>query len=102
MFASRKQPIEDSRLSRSIHKRDKYDAIISPGDVCILSTNSDIILGIYVRPSPGGRTGQYGLFYTIDGKTSVKYKNVVVAYDSMGIRVINHDITKQLMRRYYG
>ena len=91
-----------SRLSESLIKRDKYGAVLKQGDVCVWCSKYGGILCVYAGKAPGGKTGRYGLFHTPVGKKSIAYKNIVVAYDSMGQRIINHDITKKLMREYYG
>lgn len=91
-----------SRLSESLKKRDKYGAIIKPGDVCVWGSKAGAIICIYAGNAPGGMTGRYGSFHTPVGLKSIAYKNIVAAYDSMGNRIINHDITKRLMREFYG
>jgi hypothetical protein len=91
-----------SRLTESLKKRDKYGAILKPGDVCIWGSKAGAIICIYAGGAPGGMTGQYGSFHTPVGLKSIRYKNIVAAYDSMGQRIINHDITKRLMREFYG
>jgi hypothetical protein len=91
-----------STLQESFIKRDKYGAILEPGDVCVWGSKAGAIICIYAGTAPGGITGRYGSFHTGIGLRSIAYKNIVVAYDSMGKRVINHDITKRLMRQFYG
>lgn len=90
------------RLTESLRKRDKYGAVLKPGDICVWGSKAGAIICIYAGTAPGGRTGRYGAFHTPVGLKSIAYKNIVVAYDSMGKRVINHDITKRLMREFYG
>ena len=91
-----------SRLRESLIKRDKYGAELRPGDVCVWGSKAGAIICIYSGQAKGGRTGRYGSFHTPVGLNSIAYKNVVAAYDSMGQRIINHDITKKLMREFYG
>lgn len=91
-----------SRLAESLKKRDKYGAVLSPGDVCVWGSKYGAIICIYAGTAPGGTTGRYGSFHTPVGLKSIAYKNIVVAYDSMGKRVVNHDISKRLMREFYG
>lgn len=91
-----------SRLQESLIKRDKYGARLSQGDVCVWGSKAGAIICVYAGEAKGGMTGRYGRFHTPIGEKSIAYKNIVVAYDSMGNRVINHDITKQLMREFYG
>lgn len=91
-----------SRLTESLRKRDKYGAVLKPGDICVWGSKAGAIICIYAGVAPGGMTGRYGSFHTPVGLKSIAYKNIVVAYDSMGRRVINHDITKRLMREFYG
>lgn len=91
-----------SRLAESLKKRDKYGAVLTPGDVCVWGSKAGGIICVYAGEAKGGMTGKYGRFHTPVGEKSIAYKNIVVAYDSMGIRVINHDITKRLMREFYG
>lgn len=95
------QPTE-SRLRASLRKRDKYGAELHPGDVCVWGSKAGAIICIYVGTAPGSMTGRYGSFHTPVGLKSIAYKNIVVAYDPMGKRVINHDISKKLMRKFYG
>lgn len=91
-----------SKLSESLKKRDKYGAVLSPGDVCVWGSKAGAIICIYAGQSKGGKTGRFGEFHTPIGRKSIAYKNIVAAYDSMGNRVMNHDITKRLMREFYG
>lgn len=91
-----------SKLQESLRKRDKYGAVLKPGDICVWGSKAGAIICIYAGVAPGGMTGRYGSFHTPVGLKSIAYKNIVVAYDSMGKRVINHDITKRLMRKFYG
>lgn len=91
-----------SRLRESLIKRDKYGAELHPGDVCVWGSKAGAIICIYAGTAPGSMTGRYGSFHTPVGLKSIAYKNIVVAYDSMGKRVINHDISKKLMREFYG
>lgn len=91
-----------SRLAESLRKKDKYGAELSPGDVCVWGSKAGAIICVYAGEAKGGLTGKYGRFHTPIGEKSIAYKNIVVAYDSMGKRIINHDITKQLMREFYG
>lgn len=91
-----------SRLQESLIKRDKYGAKLSAGDVCVWGSKAGAIICVYAGEAKGGMTGKYGSFHTQVGLKSIAYKNIVVAYDSMGKRVINHDISKRLMREFYG
>ena len=91
-----------SRLTESLRKRDKYGAVLKSGDICVWGSKAGAIICIYAGTAPGGMTGRYGSFHTPVGLKSIAYKNIVVAYDSMGKRIINHDITKRLMREFYG
>lgn len=91
-----------NKLQESFKKRDKYGAILHPGDVCVWGSKAGAIICVYAGTAPGSATGRYGSFHTPVGLKSIAYKNIVVAYDSMGKRVINHDITKRLMREFYG
>ena len=91
-----------SRLSESLIKRDKYGARLSAGDVCVWGSKSGAIICVYAGEAKGGMTGRYGSFHTPVGKKSIAYSSVVAAYDSMGQRIVNHEITKKLMREFYG
>ena len=91
-----------SRLVESFKKRDKYGAVLNPGDVCVWGSKHGAIICVYAGVAPGSKTGQYGSFHTPVGLKSIAYKNIVAAYDSMGQRIMNHDITKRLMREFYG
>lgn len=91
-----------SRLQESLIKRDKYGAKLSAGDVCVWGSKAGAIICVYAGEAKGGMTGRYGRFHTPIGEKSIAHKNVVAAYDSMGQRIVNHEITKRLMREYYG
>ena len=91
-----------SRLQESLIKRDKYCARLSAGDVCVWGSKAGAIICVYAGEARGGVTGKYGRFHTPVGEKSIAYKNIVVAYDSLGKRVINHEVTKKLMREFYG
>jgi hypothetical protein len=91
-----------SRLQESLIKRDKYGAKLSAGDVCVWGSKAGAIICVYAGEAKGGMTGRYGRFHTPVGEKSIAYKNIVVAYDSLGKRVTNHEITKKLMREFYG
>ncbi len=91
-----------SRLAESLIKRDKYGAKLSPGNVCVWGSKAGAIICVYAGGAKGGMTGRYGSFHTPIGKKSIAYRNIVVAYDSMGNRVVNHEISKKLMREFYG
>lgn len=91
-----------SKLQESLRKRDKYGAVLKPGDICVWGSKAGAIICVYAGEAKGGMTGRYGSFHTPVGLKSIAYKNIVVAYDSMGQRIINHDITKRLMREFYG
>ncbi len=91
-----------SRLAESLVKRDKYGAKLSPGDVCVWGSKAGAIICVYAGEAKGGMTGRYGRFHTPVGEKSIAYKNIVAAYDALGKRVVNHEITKKLMREFYG
>ena len=91
-----------SRLRESLIKRDKYGARLSAGDVCVWGSKAGAIICVYSGEAKGGVTGKYGRFHTPVGEKSIAYRSVVAAYDSMGQRIVNHEITKKLMRKFYG
>ena len=92
----------ESRLTESLRKRDKYGAVLRPGYVCVWGSKEGAIICIYAGEARDGITGEFGRFHTPVGEKSIAYRNIVVAYDSMGQRIINHEITKKLMRKFYG
>ena len=97
------ESITVSKLTDSFKKRDKYGAILHPGDVCVWNSKSGGIICVYVGNSPGGKTGEFGRFHTPIGTKSIAYKNVIVAYDPLGSgERITHDISKKLLREFYG
>ena len=97
------EQITKSRLRRSLTKRDKYGAELRPGNVCVWGSKAGAILCLYIGDTRGNNsTGTYGRFYTQTGIRSIAYKSVVLAYDSIGSRIVNHGATKELMRNYYG
>lgn len=93
-----------SRLAESLRKRDKYGAILSPGDVCVWGSKAGAIICVYAGDTTGNSaTGRYGRFHTPIGLKSIAYKNIVIAYDPMGSgERVSHDISKKLLREYYG
>ena len=91
-----------SRLTESLKKRDKYGAVLKPGDICVWGSKAGAIICIYAGSARGGTTGEFGRFHTPVGEKSIAYRSVVAAYDSMGQRIVNHEITKKLMRKFYG
>ena len=91
-----------SRLTESLRKRDKYGAILTPGNVCVWGSKEGAIICVYAGSARGGTTGEFGRFHTPVGEKSIAYRSVVAAYDSMGQRIVNHEITKKLMRDFYG
>lgn len=93
----------ESRLTQSLRKRDKYGAILTAGDVCVWGSKAGAIICVYAGNAPGGMTGKYGSFHTPVGKKSIAYKNIVIAYDPMGSgERVSHDISKRLLREFYG
>ena len=93
-----------SRLVYSLQKRDKYGAILHPGDVCVWGSKAGAIICVYAGGTTGNSaTGRYGRFHTPIGIKSIAYKNIVIAYDPMGSgKRVSHDISKRLLREYYG
>lgn len=93
-----------SRLAYSLEKKDKYGAIIHPGDVCVWGSRYGAIICVYVGGTKGNNaTGKYGRFHTPVGIKSIAYKNIVIAYDPMGTgERVSHDISKRLLREFYG
>lgn len=94
----------ESRLTTSLRKRDKYGAILSPGDVCVWGSKAGAIICVYAGGTNGNAaSGRYGRFHTPIGIKSIAYKNIVIAYDPMGSgKRVSHDISKRLLREYYG
>lgn len=91
------------KLQESFKKRDKYGAILEPGDVCVWGSKAGAIICVYAGIAPGSRTGKYGEFHTPIGKKSIAYRNIVIAYDPMGTgERVSHDISKRLLREFYG
>ena len=93
-----------SRLAESLKKRDKYGAVLTPGDVCVWGSKVGAIICVYAGDTQGSSsTGRYGRFHTPIGIKSIAYKNIVVAYDPMGSgERVSHDISKKLLREFYG
>lgn len=81
-------------------KEDKYGEPIHPGDVCVWDSR----LVIFVKPSWGAKgvsKGEYGKFISDTGMVSVKYKNVVFAFDPMGKRRNQSKEVTGLCRKFY-
>lgn len=88
---------------QSFRRVDKYGAELRPGDVCVWGSKNGAVICVYKSDSPGGKTGKYGQFYTISGIKSIAYKSVIGIYDPIGKgERINHDVAKELLRRFYG
>lgn len=77
--------------------------IIKPGDVCIRNTrNGKCEYLIYVDSVWGGQTskGDFGRFLSKDGFTSIKYINVLFAFDPMSKRRATKGV-QELIRKFY-
>lgn len=84
----------------------KYDALgaeIKPGDICVRGTKSGIEPVIYrgETTANGKSTGKFGRFYTAKGKTSIRYSNVIFAFDPVGDRRNKSEEVQLLTRKFY-
>ena len=82
---------------------DSYGNVINPGDICIRNLRSggcEYI--VFVGSVWGGKTslGEYGRFLNRDGFTSIKYSNVLLAFDHVSDRRAKIGID-ELVRRFY-
>lgn len=77
--------------------------IIKPGDVCVrCSRSGKPEYCVFVGSVWGGKSsgGDYGRFINESGFTSVKYSNVLLAFDPMSDRRPKI-ATNELVRRFY-
>lgn len=83
----------------SFNKTDRYNQPLHPGDICVYDNQ----LVIYKKESWGGEgsKGEYGKFITTMGTRSIKYKNVIFAFDPMGERRNKSDEVRELCRKFY-
>lgn len=83
--------------------KDGVGNIICPGDICIRSLrNGKCEYIIFVDSVWGGETskGEYGRFISTRGFTSIKYSNVLLAFDPMSTRTASVGIA-ELTRKFY-
>lgn len=86
-----------------INKKDAVGHIIKPGHICVKANRiGGCEYCIFIGSAWGGKrsTGEYGQFITTRGNTSVKYKNVLLAYDPL-VTEGNVKEIKELVRTYY-
>ncbi len=86
-----------------VRNEDGLGNVIKPGDVCVRSTRSGKPeYCVFVGSVWGGKSsgGAYGRFITQSGFTSIKYTNVLLAFDPMSERRASNGI-KALVRRFY-
>lgn len=85
------------------NNKDGVGNTINPGDVCVRSTRSGKPeYCVFVGSVWGGKgsRGLYGRFVTPSGFTSIKYSNVLLAFDPMSERRAESGI-KELVRTFY-
>ena len=83
--------------------KDGVGNILNPGDVCVRNIRSGSCEYIvFVGSVWGGKTsqGEYGRFLNRDGFTSIKYRNVLLAFDPISERRAKIGID-ELVRRFY-
>lgn len=91
-----------SVLVLDFRKYDKLGAEIKPGDVCAYSRNNMIEFVIYIGSTKGNSsTGQFGKFYTANGKVSLKHSSVIFVFDPNGSRRNNSKAVNLLVRKFY-
>ena len=86
-----------------ITKKDAEGNAISPGDVCIRARrHTGCEYCIYVDSVWGGKVsrGEFGRFLTSKGLTSIKYSNILLAFDPMSKRRPELGVN-ELIRRFY-
>lgn len=90
-------------MSSRFDKHDKYGQVIKPGDVCAAVVQNKVHLVVYKGDSWGGKhsKGEFGVFITPQGQSSLKYKGVVFAYDPMGERRSMAREIQSGVREYY-
>ena len=86
-----------------LDKKDKYDQVLKPGDVCAVVIKDKIQLVVYKEDSWGGKKskGQYGRFISTTGTHTLKYTGVCFAFDPMGQRRSKAKTIQESIRTYY-
>ena len=89
-------------MSSRFDKTDGAGNIIKPGDVCVRYRSGKLEYIVFKRGVWGGRLsrGEFGRFITDDGFSSIKYRNVLFAFDPMSLRRAEVGI-KKLTRMFY-
>lgn len=90
-------------LSSRWNKKDAYGQTLKPGDICARSVGGKPELIIYKGDSWGGNKsrGEFGRFITPDGPRSVKYTNVLFAFDPIGTRHTRAEQVTKIVREFY-
>ena len=90
-------------MSSRFDRHDTYGQIINPGDVCAAVVKNNIHLVVYKGDSWGGKhsKGDFGVFITPNGTSSLKYNNIVFAFDPMGKKRSMAREIQSGVREYY-
>lgn len=80
-------------------KKDRFGQVLIPGDLCVY----DKKFIVYKGETWGGSSSkrEFGRFITPEGARTIKYTNVIFAFDPMGKRRSEASIIKDLTRRFY-
>jgi len=70
------------------------------GDVCVRALHGVIEYVVYKKEVYGatGSKGEYGRFVTKDGETSIKFRNILLAFDPLSSR---RPKAGEVIRKYY-
>lgn len=98
--------VEGFKRRLDFTKRDSTGEAIKPGDMCLYTRRQGseriVEFCIYIGDTKGnGSTGNYGQFKTTTGKRSLKYSNIIFAFDPLGERRNQSEQVKEIIRKYY-
>lgn len=83
--------------------KDAVGNVIIPGDVCVYASSSRGCIYVVFSDTVWGGTqskGEYGRFLSEYGISSIKYSNVLLAYDPMSSRR-SKIVSNELTRKFY-
>lgn len=84
----------------TLNKRDGAGNTLKPGDVCIRHVKGKLEYIVYKKEVWGGNgsKGEFGRFVTAEGESSIKFSNVLFAFDPLSSRRAK---ATKVIRKYY-
>lgn len=81
-------------------KTDKAGNVLLSGDVCVREVHGVLEYVVYKKEVYGARgsKGEYGRFVTENGETSIKFRNILFAFDPLSTRRAR---AAEVIRKYY-